>query len=210
MFMNLIKKIPMESTNEQQNFSHEEGLKTIYAMIESTKGTIGENYLYYLLWGYLVAIASILEFIFIRGIHCSQHYMVWPVLMGLGLMISGLFMWRQKRKRTHSTFIGNIMGYLWGGWLISFMILLIFVNLLHEHHVIMPVIMVMYGLGIFISGGVISFRPLIVGGLIAWAAAVLAFYQTHQVQLLIMTIVVIVSYIIPGHLLRSRSKRQMS
>jgi len=48
-------------------------------------------HLYYLLWGYLVAIASILEFIFIRGIHCSQHYMVWPVLMGLGLMISGLF-----------------------------------------------------------------------------------------------------------------------
>ena len=200
----------MKSISEQQKFSHEEGLKTIYAMIESTKGTIGENYLYYLLWGYLVAITCILEFIFIRVLHYGKHYLLWPVLMGFGLVISVLFMWRQKRKKTHSTFIGNVMVYLWGGWFISFMILLVFVILLQEHRAIMPVIMVMYGLGIFISGGVMSFRPLIVGGLIAWAAAVLAFYQTHQVQLLIMTIVVIVSYIIPGHVLRNRSKRQKS
>jgi hypothetical protein len=206
--MNQIKNISMESMNKQQKFSHEEGLKTIYAMIESAKGTIGKNYLYYLLWGYLVASTCILEFILIRVFQFRQHYLVWPVLMGLGLVVSSLFMWHQKRERTHKTFIGHIMGYLWGGWLISFIILLLFVNLMHAYQVIMPVCLVMYGLGIFVSGGVISFRPLILGGLIAWVAAVLAFYLSHEIQLLIMTITVILSYIIPGHLLRITSKSQ--
>ena len=120
----------MENINEQQKFSHEEGLKTIYAMIESAKGTIGENYLYYLLWGYLVAATCVIEFILIGVFQFRQHYLVWPVLMGLGLFVSSLFMWRQKRERTHKTFIGHIMGYLWSGWLISFIILLLFVNLM--------------------------------------------------------------------------------
>ena len=42
---NLFKNNPMETKNESMEFSHEDGLKTIYAMIASTRSTIGENYL---------------------------------------------------------------------------------------------------------------------------------------------------------------------
>ncbi len=66
----------------------------------------------------------------------------------------------------------------------------------------------MYGLGIFISGGVISYRPLIIGGIISWIAALVSYFQPYNVQLLIMTATVIVSYIIPGHMLRIEAKKQ--
>jgi hypothetical protein len=200
----------METKNESSVFSHEDGLKTIYAMITSTKNTIGENYLFYLLWGYLVGLACVSEYILIRFVNYERHYMVWPVLMGLGMVISGVLTIRHKKSSTYKSFIGNIMSYLWGGWFVSFMIIMFFSTQLQNHSLILPLTMVMYGMGIFISGGVISYRPLIIGGVVSWLAAVVSYYQPYNVQLLLMAATVIVSYIIPGHMLRTEAKKQMS
>ena len=198
----------METKTESGNFNPEEGLRTIYAMIQSAKSTIGENYLYYLLWGYLVLITCIAEYALITFFRYDQHYLVWPVLMGLGLFASVLFNLRQKKRSTSKSLIGQVMVYFWGGWLVSFVILIVFANLRESYTVILPLAMVMYGLGIFVSGGLIDFRPLIIGGILSWIAAVVSFFQPHAVQLLIMIGVVIVSYIVPGHLLRRMSINQ--
>jgi hypothetical protein len=200
----------METKNESTGFTHEDGLKTIYAMINATRGTIGENYLYYLLWGYLVGLACILEYIFIQVVYYERHYMVWPVLMGIGMIVSGVLTLRRQKSSTHKTFIGNIMGYLWSGWLVSLMIIIFFATRLPDYSLVLPLTMVMYGMGIFISGGVISFRPLIIGGIISWVAALVAFFQPYNVQLLLMAATVIVSYIVPGHMLRTDAKKQRS
>ncbi len=200
----------METKNESVGFSHEDGLKTIYAMITSTKSTIGDNYLFYLLWGYLVGLASLLEFMFISVVHYERHYMVWPVLMGLGMVVSGVLTIRRQKTSTNRTFIGNIMSYLWGGWLVSFLLILYFSSQMQNHGLILPLTMVMYGMGIFVSGGVISYRPLIIGGIISWAAALASYFQPYNVQLLLMAATVIVSYIIPGHMLRNEAKKQKS
>ncbi len=199
----------METKNERLEFSHEDGLKTIYAMITSTKNTMGENYLFYLVWGYLVGLACILEFLLMRIVQYERHYIVWPVLMGLGMVLSGVLTFRRQKTSTHKSFIGNIMGYLWGGWLVSLLIIMFFTTQLDNHSLILPFTMVMYGLGIFISGGVISYRPLIIGGIISWIAALVSYFQPYNVQLLLMTATVIVSYIIPGHMLRIEAKKEM-
>jgi hypothetical protein len=200
----------METKNESLGFSHEDGLKTIYAMITTTKSTIGDNYLFYLLWGYLVGFTALLEFLLIRVVHYGRHYMVWPVLMGLGMLVSGIMTFRMQKTSKYRSFIDNIMGYLWGGWLVSLLLILYFVNQMQSYISILPLIMVMYGLGIFISGGIISFRPLIVGGIISWIAALISYFQPYNVQLLIMAATIIVSYIVPGHMLRNDAKKQRS
>ncbi len=89
----------METKNESMGFSHEDGLKTIYAMITSTRNTIGENYLFYLLWGYLVGLACISEYLLIRVVHYERHYMVWPVLMGLGMVVIRRFNAAQAKNQ---------------------------------------------------------------------------------------------------------------
>jgi hypothetical protein len=200
----------METKNESMEFSYEDGLKTIYAMITSTKSSMGENYVFYLLWGYLVGLACVSEFLLIRVVHYAQHYMVWPVLMGLGMVLSGVLTLRRQKTSTHKSFIGNIMSYLWGGWLVSLLIITFFTSQLQNHSLILPFTMVMYGMGIFISGGVINYRPLIIGGIISWLAALVSFFQPYNVQLLLMAATVIVSYIIPGHMLRIEAKKQKS
>jgi hypothetical protein len=200
----------MDTKNESLGFSHEDGLKTIYAMITSTRNTIGENYLFYLIWGYLVGLACISEYILIRIVHYDRHYMVWPFLMGIGMILSGYLTIRRKKRSTYKSVIGNIMSYLWSGWIVSLLMIMYFVAQVDNHSLILPFTLVMYGMGIFVSGGVINFRPLIIGGIVSWLAAGIAYFQPYNVQLLLVTATVIVSYVIPGHMLRSEAKKQRS
>lgn len=193
----------MESnTNE---LSPEASLKIIYEMINSARSKIGRNYFYYLFWGYLVALTSLLEFSLIRLAY-ERHYIVWPVLMLAGVLVSFVFYMRSARKATSKTFIGTTMSFLWIGWAISFTILIVFVNLKQDFGLILPLIMAMYGLAIFIAGGIVNFKPLIIGAVIAWVASVVSFFLPYEVQLLILAGTVILSHVIPGHILRNQSK----
>lgn len=198
----------MEKTNAEGSFSYEEGLKTIYSMIEATRGNIGGNYLYYLLWGYLVSIACILEFLFIRVYPFKHHYLVWPIMMGAGVIASTVMSLWQRRKQNHKTIIGHMMTYLWGGWLVTLLLLQLFANMLNEYNLILPLTMAMYGLGVFVSGGIIKFRPLILGGILSWIAAMVSFFQPHDIQLLITTGTLVVGYIVPGYILGGLAKQQ--
>lgn len=196
----------METNNNE--FNHEAGLKVIYEMIESARSKIGSNYFYYLFWGYLVAFTCVAEYVLIKLVKYSQHYLVWPVFMGAGLFITLLFTLRQKKASGSRTFIGTAMTYLWSAWLVSFMILLVFANLNRDYEMILPVTLAMYGLGIFVAGGLVNFKPLVIGAVLSWVASVAAFFSPHPVQLLIVFVTVIVAYIIPGHILKNKSKKQ--
>ncbi|HEX2394826.1 MAG TPA: hypothetical protein VHI78_05730 [Bacteroidales bacterium] len=195
----------MENNTNTNELSPEASLKVIYEMIVSARSKIGRNYFYYLFWGYLVAFTSLLEFLLIR-IGYERHYLVWPVLMVAGALITFLFYIRSARMVTSKTFIGTTMGFLWIGWAISFTILIVFVNLRHAFGLILPMIMAMYGLAIFIAGGMVNFKPLIFGAVITWIASVVSFFLPYQVQLLILAGALILSHIIPGHILRNQSK----
>jgi hypothetical protein len=196
----------MENQNLNE-LSHETSFKIIYEMIESAKAKIGNNYFYYLFWGYLIVATCLLEYFLITAVKYQEHYLVWPILMPLGVLITLFFYLRQKRNNTSKTYVGITMSYFWGGWMISFSVLMLFANLKQEYMVIIPVILAMYGLAAFVSGGVVSFRPLIWGAVLAWTAAVVSYFLPYLAQLLVLAGVVIISYIIPGHMLKQLSKK---
>jgi len=53
---------------------------------------------------------------------------------------------------------------------------------------------------------VVNFKPLLFGAAVAWIASVIAFFVTYPVQLILLAAMVTVSHIIPGHILRNKSK----
>jgi hypothetical protein len=63
-------------------------------------------------------------------------------------------------------------------------------------------VIVMYGLGTFVSGGILKFRPLIIGGICCWIIALGAFFIPGEYTLLLVAISIIIAYLIPGYLLR--------
>jgi len=199
----------MQNQIQQTEISQDERLRVIYDMIGRAKNQIGSNYRYYLLWGYLVLAASMSEFILIRVFRYELHYLVWPILMGTGVMVSFIWGAMEGQRQRYKSFIGSSMQYLWAGWLVSLFSFLLFFTIRGEHEMILPVSLVMYGLGIFASGGLVNYRLLIYLAPVAWAGAILAFFQPYIYQLPVMAGVVLVTYIVPGHLLRHSFNKQM-
>ncbi|WMN07406.1 hypothetical protein QYS48_28660 [Marivirga arenosa] len=66
---------------------------------------------------------------------------------------------------------------------------------------IYPVLMVLYGIGTASTGGIIKFKALSIGGYVSMFIGLVAFYLGFEIQLFLLALSVMVSFIIPGHLL---------
>lgn len=180
-------------------------LRIIAEAIENAKSNFKDNGFFYLLWGWLVLGASLLEYSLIQFTSTPYHWVGWPILMTLGGIISGVYGYRLGKKATVKTIIDNTMIYLWYGFLISLLIIIVVGIINHTSWLILnPLIIVLYGLGTFVSGGILKFKPLIIGGILAWLIAIVAFFIQSEVQLLLMAFAIIVSYLIPGYMLKIR------
>ncbi|MDZ4810068.1 MAG: hypothetical protein SGI96_17670, partial [Bacteroidota bacterium] len=70
---------------------------------------------------------------------------------------------------------------------------------------VFPFFIMLYGLGTFVSGSIIRFRPLVIGGIVAWALAIGSTLVSYDYQMLFGAAAILVSYIIPAYMLRSRN-----
>jgi hypothetical protein len=187
----------METTNDYNG-----KLNVIYEMIENSKTRIRENAFFYLLWGWLVLIASLSHFIMMKlGIYYS--FLAWPVIMSAGMVVSVIAGIRMGKRAGYLTHIDTAMIYLWYGFFFALLVILAF-SIGGKIHWEMTnaLIIVMYGLGTFVSGGILKFRPLIIGGISCWIIAMGVFFVPGEYMLLLVALSIIIAYLIPGYLLR--------
>ncbi|MEO0334058.1 MAG: hypothetical protein AAF223_20685, partial [Bacteroidota bacterium] len=108
------------------------------------------------------------------------------------------------RRQRVKTYVGALMQSLWLAVFIGIMITLVAAALVTGYQIAYPVILLLYGIGIFISGSLFRFIPLIIGGVGCWVIALAAYFVPFQTQLLLLALATMVGYIIPGYLLKSQ------
>ena len=190
--------------NSEKTLTERESLLLIGQMIQHTKQTVQENGFIFLLWGWLVFAASISQYLLLYVFKSDYNTLPWPVLMIAGAIISMVY-GAKKRKREHvKTYIGNFMKYLWIAFGVSLAFVLVYMGKIGIEAGY-PLILVVYGIGTFVSGGALKFKPLIIGGICCWVLAVVSAFVDFQLQLLLLSLAIVVSYIIPGHLLKKRA-----
>ena len=189
----------------EENFSPEKSLQLIQSMISKTKQNISDNSIYFLVWGWLSFIACTGQFLLKHVYQYEKHYLVWLVtVIGVGFSI---YQGRKEKKTIRvKTYVDESIKHLWAGMAISFFVLGMILTKLGWDTVVFPFFIMMYGLGTFVSGNMIHFKPLIIGGLIAWALAIGATFVSYDYQMLFGAMAILISYIIPAHLLRRRDK----
>lgn len=189
----------------EEKFSPEQSLQLIQSMISKTRQDMSDNGIYFLVWGWITFIACIGQFILKNIYQYEKHYIVWSlIVVGIGFSIyQGM---KEEKKLKVKTYIGESMKYLWMGMGISFFVLSMILTRVGWGTVVFPFFILLYGLGTFISGNFIRFRPLVIGGVIAWVLAVGATYVTYDYQMLFGAAAILFSYIIPAHLLQRRNK----
>lgn len=182
-------------------------IQLIEEMIANAKGNISEGSVFYLIWGWLVILAAAINYYLLVFMNYENHWLPWPILMTLGGIISGIVGYRKGKSSNVKTYIERALQYLWLGFVITLLMVLFGMVKLGPEKTY-PIIIFLYGLGTFVSGGILKFRPLILGGIACWIIGMMAFYTDFQNQLLLISLAVLLSYIIPGHLL-SKSKRNV-
>ncbi|MDB5251560.1 MAG: hypothetical protein JWP27_729 [Flaviaesturariibacter sp.] len=171
-------------------------------MIVKTRSSISEDRFYFLLWGWVSFAAIVTQFILKAIIGYPRHYLVWLVVIP-AVIVTIIHSSRRGGNRSVSTYIGSSMASLWTGIGISFFILSLIVSRLPNGWLdAWPFFILFYGLGTYISGRILQFRPLVIGGMINWALAIASIYVAYDYQLLLAAAAILTSYIIPGHLLK--------
>lgn len=190
-------------TNE--NFSAEQSLQVIQSMISKTKQDMSDDGIYFLVWGWITLIACTGQFVLKHIIKYEQHYQVWWLVV-VGIVFSIRHGIKEDKQRKVKTYVGEAMKFLWIGMGVSYFVLSMILSKIGWGAAVFPFFIMLYGLGTFVSGSIIKFRPLVIGGIIAWALAIGAAYVEYDYQMLFGAAAILISYIIPAYMLRYRNK----
>jgi hypothetical protein len=187
-----------------EHFSPQQSLQLIQSMIGKTRDNLSENRIYFLLWGWVTFLAILLQFFLKVIVRYEHHYLVWLCVLPTAIY-TYYYSARRRGQSNVRTYVGDGMSYLWSGIGISFFILSLIVSKSNGGWLnAWPLFILFYGLGTFISGRMLQFRPLVIGGIINWLLSVLCIFIPYDYQLLAAAAAILTSYIIPGHLLRTK------
>jgi hypothetical protein len=175
----------------------QESLAIIEQMISNSKKNFKRSSKYFLLWGWAVLLSAIAQYILLKLLYPYTYY-VW-LTMPVCIVITILLKIRDNKNQKVKTYTSHAMSSLWMAMGIAF-ILLTYFGIQYNVN-INPVFLILYGVGIFTSGRMLEFKPLIYGGLFAFIMSFVIMHVEGTDILLVFAIAVLGSYIIPGHLL---------
>lgn len=192
---------------EEKQLSEKESFELITSMINKAKGRIGETGTSYLLWGWLILVCCIVQFVSLHFFNYANSYYIWYATW-IFLIFQFFYFRKQKKLITVKTYTGEINRFVWLAFFIC-TVLIIFISIyLKYYEIIYPLILVMYGMPTFLSGIILKFRPLIIGGVCCWVFSFFSSFVASEYQSLFIAAAVIVAWIIPGYILKQNFKKE--
>ncbi|MBC7721062.1 MAG: hypothetical protein H7068_03510 [Pedobacter sp.] len=194
------------------NFSPQESLQLIEGMIKKAQSKFAENGHLYLLWGWVVFTCSILQFILLHFLNYQQHYWVWMITWVV-FIYQIFYLKKHKKQRTVKTYYDELVGYVWITFvvlmfLISFILGRLGQNINAYFLPITPILLALYGMPVFLSGIILRYQPLIIGGIGCWVLSMIANIISQKIpsdfEILFVPVAMLIAWIIPGYLMRKK------
>lgn len=184
----------------ENDLSPEDSLRTIQTMIDRTKNSVADNSFYFLLWGWLVFAAALLQYILVIFVRTPLNGMAWN-LMFVGFIVS-IIRGAKAQPRRVKTYVDEGLRNIWECVVVlQIIIVLIFFKRGDWEHCYV-FFLLSYSTGCFLTGRLLRFAPLVWGAFASWAITLLMTYVDIPTNMLLTSAAVLVSYIIPGYLLR--------
>ncbi|MGI8893676.1 MAG: hypothetical protein ACR2GN_09490 [Bacteroidia bacterium] len=186
------------NTNPQQ-FPPEDSFRVINEMINAARKNFTRISFFFLLWGWLLLAAGIAEFFLFHSFNYEYAWMVWPAMGIIGGIISGIHSKKQEKNAGSVSFMDKLFSYLWIGFF--FTLILIIVGTVSQNQLPHSLIMILTGMPTFVTGRILKFKPLIIGGVVFWIIGILSLYLYPQYISITFSIAILLGYIIPGYML---------
>jgi hypothetical protein len=187
--------------NDEKVMTGEDSLRIITEMINKTKTNIRQGSFHLIFWGWLILLCSLGQYLLSEFTGFQTPWRIW-LLVFPGIFVSMFYGWKNGRKLHVHTYADTIYLFTWTGFVIVALILMLF---LHNNGEMMPqFILLITGLPTFISGFIVKFRPLILGGIAFWILSLVAYFVGPAIAPVIVPIAMLTGYLIPGYMLRRK------
>jgi len=195
----------MES-NHLEQFDERQSLQVIQEMIQLSQRKIKNDGILLIVWGYAASLPSLItyfkEILFLPNRVMFVLKFVDPVLPLLALAFTIYYIYKERKKVT--TYIGASLRYVWFS-LIGCMVLtnLILNNVTHEVNFTLqhPLFMVLTAFAILVTGVILRYKLIIVGGIVFGILAYIASFLILHDQLFLDGIGWFLALAIPGHIM---------
>jgi hypothetical protein len=190
---------------QEENFSQQDSLKLINEMIGKAKRSYVTKGTASIVWGSLIVFCSIITWAKIKyGFNIGFN--VWLLLL-LALIPQIFFAVKEKRSKKYTSHDEGAVYFVWITFAICIFILSFYNSKFGDEHST-TLVMMLYGIPTFITGGIFKFKPMIFGGLCCWVLSVISIYTSLENDMLLMAATGLVAWFIPGVILFNRYQKQ--
>ncbi|MBL7851583.1 MAG: hypothetical protein JNN04_11825 [Cyclobacteriaceae bacterium] len=187
-------------TNDDR-LSAQQSLTLIESMIRQAKGKASGNSFYFLLWGWVIAVCNFGMYYLMKfSPYPNYAPAVWMLTIP-AWVVTMIYGARQGRSQGIISHLDQVNKWLWIAMAITITPAWLFgekINWMVNAIILMPV-----GAATFVSGVILKFLPLRLGGIVFWAAGILCYFLDPVDQYLVGGFAIILGYLFPGYLLRS-------
>lgn len=192
---------------KETNLSAQESLKLIEQMINTAKNRFSNNSFLYLLWGWVIFICSMGHFILLTTKLMQRPEKIW-LLIAVAIITQIIYAIKYQKKEQITSYADEILSYVWTCFGIAITVLSIIAIKNNNWIIFYPTILMLYGIPTFLSGAIMKFLPLKIGGIVCWILAIVALFVKPIYLLLLVGIAVLTAWIIPGYLLKKLHQQQ--
>lgn len=182
---------------KETHLTPQQSLDLITEVINQTRENIRSYSFVFLLWGWTLVIASILRFVLQTQTSFKLYFIPFPILASIAVLTTIFY----HRRKTTETYLGSFLKKLWIVLAFGF-VSAVFVSVYQK---IEPITftLILAAIGTCVSGLILKFRPLVMGSICFFAAAIACVFVPSAYKVLINGIAIIAGYLIPGYLLRA-------
>ena len=186
---------------KSESLDPRESLEVISQAINQTKENIRAQSAYYLIWGWLVAIAAFTSFIIQNYTEFTKHYYTWHIMVPIGYAITYIYASRTHKKKSYATHLDIFLRNLWMVLGVTF-IVGAFISVVSRNDPT-TLMLLIAGAGTLISGLSMKFRALIIGGIAFFLFSIGSLLVDSSLLGLLNTFAMIVGYLVPAYILKN-------
>ena len=187
--------------NNEKFMSGQESIKIISDMINRTKMNLQQGSFHLLFWGTLILVCSLSEYLLYTFTPFENPWRVWLLTLP-GVFVSLIYGFIKGSRQTVYTYAERIYMWLWLGFLFTAIILFVFFGFENRMQNIGSYILMLAAFPTFLSGVIIKFKPLILGGISIWILSLIGFFAGPSIGPLAVPVAMITGYLIPGYMLK--------
>jgi hypothetical protein len=194
---------------EKNDLTPEESFEIINRAIANFKMNYRENSQVFLLWGWILTLASISNFVILKLMNSfeawqNKGFLVlgnWAVFILIGSIILYFIVRKEKKEKKVHSQVDRFVNKLWWVTAASFIIAVV---LCFRLQIEPPSLMLLVaGIATTTTGLVIRFKPLAFGGMSFFIFSFASTFVTNEYLALLVSAAIICGYLIPGYLLKA-------